>query len=139
MGNRKYYLKHRDEILVKQRIRNRQNYKDNRERLLNQCLNYYYSHKDERIAYQKEYKRKHVIRYGNKSKRKSIYGLNKPSYPENGCCPQCGRKALLGFHHWDDNNPNNGQWLCTSCHFALHRAIKNPNLKALIGEAPPTP
>ncbi len=42
--------------------------------------------------------------------------LNKRPYP--GECEVCGlpkEKGLL-YHHWDEDNPSVGLWLCSRCH-----------------------
>ncbi|KKM73765.1 hypothetical protein LCGC14_1407150 [marine sediment metagenome] len=46
-----------------------------------------------------------------------LTGLDKRTYPSNAACELChhvGRQ--LGYHHWNDENPNLGLWLCTRCH-----------------------
>lgn len=43
--------------------------------------------------------------------------------PWTGYCELCNRKKAdsganiaLGYHHWDDNHPSMGLWLCRLCH-----------------------
>lgn len=43
--------------------------------------------------------------------------INKRQHPE--VCEICGKKpksAALAYHHWDDNKPQLGIWICTGCH-----------------------
>lgn len=43
-------------------------------------------------------------------------GLNKRTYP-NGICELCSIKVdRMHYHHWDDDNPSLGLWLCPNCH-----------------------
>ena len=43
-------------------------------------------------------------------------GLSKRLYP--GHCELCGKSvnSYLHYHHWDDNEPSIGMWLCAQCH-----------------------
>ena len=42
-------------------------------------------------------------------------GLNKRQY--TGICELCGcEKDRLEYHHWDDQYPDMGLWLCFRCH-----------------------
>lgn len=43
-------------------------------------------------------------------------GLSKRSY--TGRCELCGTlvDSYLPYHHWDDNEPSIGMWLCSQCH-----------------------
>lgn len=46
-----------------------------------------------------------------------IRGLNKRLYPEGNICELCNKEArCLGYHHWDDNEPSIGIYVCTTCH-----------------------
>ena len=50
--------------------------------------------------------------------RQIFCGLHKRLYPLDGCCEICNEKAIhLGYHHWDDQNPSKGLWMCGSCHW----------------------
>jgi len=47
-------------------------------------------------------------------------GLNKRKYPENKKCELCNEKINgLVYHHWDDENPNKGMWICNKCHWVI--------------------
>lgn len=77
---------------------------------------------------------------------KQRMGLTKRPY--TGSCELCGAKQCnltsglkkLHYHHWDDNTPSIGLWLCGDCHRGaegMDIAIDNPeqlqqyaNLKA---------
>ena len=43
-------------------------------------------------------------------------GLSKREYP--GKCELCDKEMPKGlaYHHWDDDNPSMGVWLCNACH-----------------------
>ena len=44
------------------------------------------------------------------------HGLNKRPYP-NGTCELCGNTVeRMHYHHWDDEHPSLGLWLCGLCH-----------------------
>lgn len=133
----RYYLRHREAIIAKgiayynaHKEALKEYYKINRDKYLERSLRSYYHNKAKVLAYQKQYKRQHVIRYHDSSK--DIYGLNKPPYPTNGCCTYCGRKNHLTFHHGDNPNPNDGIWLCMRCHMVLERTFRYPKLGELI-------
>lgn len=79
--------------------------------------------------YSKQYKRFRTLHVSN---GRRIYGLNKPPYPSNNCCPYCGKNTRLAFHHWDDSNYNDGIWLCRSCHFGIEGVMKSPILLIII-------
>lgn len=41
--------------------------------------------------------------------------VKKRDYP--GACELCGKKPRFpGWHHWDDNHPKFGIWVCHTCH-----------------------
>lgn len=43
--------------------------------------------------------------------------VKKRDYPVGNICELCGKAAkLLSYHHWDDEAPEFGLWLCTICH-----------------------
>ena len=49
-----------------------------------------------------------------RTKDKTFRGLNKRLWP--GKCELCTVEGRLGYHHWDDNNPSLGIWICIRCH-----------------------
>lgn len=58
--------------------------------------------------------RKHCICSSN---NKVFKGLNKRPYPEGKGCEICQRQDKhLVYHHWNDNNPSLGLWICKICH-----------------------
>ena len=70
----------------------------------------------------KTFRRNHMIqtqttKRGGRRNRFFIMGVIKRTYPENSLCEICGKiSKKLGYHHWDDSNPSQGIWVCTSCH-----------------------
>lgn len=48
------------------------------------------------------------------------FGLHKRSFPLDNKCELCGEELIrYGYHHWDDNNPNLGIWVCHFCDFFI--------------------
>ena len=48
--------------------------------------------------------------------RRTWLGLSKRPYT-NGICELCqGKVDRMHYHHWDDENPSLGLWLCPDCH-----------------------
>lgn len=87
-----------------------------------ECLNerrrkYYQEHREQMDEHDKIYKRKHVLGTMINGKKVTFWGLNKRPYPEKDRCEICGEENMrLNYHHWDDNNPNQGIWSCNKCH-----------------------
>ena len=54
-----------------------------------------------------------------------IGGLHKRPY--TGYCEICGvkREMRLHYHHWDDQNPSRGVWVCAYCHRLVEFYEKN--------------
>ena len=43
----------------------------------------------------------------------------------NDICELCGKESLkLEYHHWDDDNPELGIWVCYRCHRTVEGADK---------------
>lgn len=128
-------------------------YLAHREKMLSQTKNYQATHKNHVAAVRKVYleknkeriaKRHHdyyikkgMINYGVKANgrhKPTIFGVNKAPFPDDGRCPSCGMKSRLNWHHWSDDNPDDGLWLCVGCHTVLHRLIKYPGLQGVVRE-----
>jgi len=105
---------------------------------------YYEQHRAERIAYAKQYYRKHKEHLNVKRrerrrltqihycKGKLIIGnLRKTPYPTDELCQICKRKQHLTYHH-DGDDYNNGIWICNRCHFAIHACDESPNLRIFL-------
>ncbi len=45
--------------------------------------------------------------------RQSLYALHKRQKP--GACELCGNNKLLGYHHWINQYPSAGLWVCFQC------------------------
>ena len=67
-----------------------------------------------------EFRRKHVIqtnKHGNHRDRIFIMGVIKRPYPIDSICEICDKAARkLSYHHWDNNIPSQGIWVCHACH-----------------------
>jgi len=144
-ANHRWYLKHRDEQIARTRAYQAEHPEVNRQ----QALAYYYAHRDERLtyqkAYQKEYYEKHRddrIVYSKEYRQKScviskgqgkyIRGVIKAPYPIDKKCGFCKRASYQGlhWHHWDDDHPQDGFWVCVSCHAHIEALLKKSTNKA---------
>ena len=76
---------------------------------------------------------KHYLWKGGESRRHYRDNIEKK------ICDNCGGKLNLGIHHKDldhyNNDPENLQVLCVSCHMSLHKQMYWDAIKA--GETPP--
>ncbi len=49
-----------------------------------------------------------------------------------GYCELCGlNNTKLNYHHWDNNNPAKGVWVCHYCHMAVEKIDKGIYIKYL--------
>lgn len=82
--------------------------------------------------YRREINRKFLIVTEDSKGNKIRIWTIKRDYPKDNNCELCGREnLLLGYHHWDDEHPHNGMWVCRSCHMAVEKIEKIPNIKEL--------
>lgn len=145
-----YYQAHREEILKKMQeygkkhkeekaAYNKAYWNDNKEELKNYHKDYYEKNREKHLQQKKEYykaKRSEILAYKNQYwKEQGKYNAKRREYwkifIENGGklkCDLCGTKEDLLIHHKDinhfNNDPNNLQCLCRSCHTALHNKLK---------------
>ena len=62
------------------------------------------------LDYKKDYARKNILVINGK-----VTKVNKRSRPNN--CEVCGKAVKrLNYHHWDDEKPEYGIWVCLPCH-----------------------
>lgn len=61
-----------------------------------------------------EYKRKYGI--GTYVDGKFVLLIARHKRPKPDECELCGRERRLSYHHWEDDNPSWGLWLCHTCH-----------------------
>lgn len=104
-------------------------YVKHREQRIQYSKDYYQAHKEKVNARIRKYRHEHAILYRN---GKGIFGVNKAPYPADKCCPYCGRKRQLSWHHWDNDKPSKGVWICSRCHTTIHWMGEYPILKNLI-------
>jgi hypothetical protein len=104
--DKEYKEKHKEKIREQQRA-----YRiKNKEKLKLYDKNHYSRYK-EKIT---EYRRNYIICTTKNGKTKHIL-VNKRPY--TGICELCNKQNIfLGYHHWDDDNPACGLWLCNHCH-----------------------
>lgn len=70
-----------------------------------------------RLKRTRDYSRRTVLVTGTTKENSVVLtGLNKRPYP--GVCEMCGfpKEKGLHYHHWDEDNPSIGLWLCPRCH-----------------------
>lgn len=97
---------------------------------------YYYANKEKFREYARKWRSKNREKFNKKCRQyhrkrvlttsngKFIYGLNKRDY--TGYCEVCMKTPQeLGFkrleyHHWNDDNPSIGIWICYRCHKICH-------------------
>lgn len=71
---------------------------------------YYAENKEKCRKFQRDYARQHYLEVKGKRIR-----VNKR--PHQDRCELCGEeKSRIEYHHWDDETPENGLWLCFDCH-----------------------
>jgi len=89
------------------------------ERVQLQAREFYKSHDRK---WWREYRAKNYVNTTVNGKHRFLrtpYKRPKPSMME---CELCGRVTdRLNYHHWDDNDPSVGLWLCFSCHMFVER------------------
>ena len=95
------------------RINHLKKYKDGRERWM----------EPRRKAYMKEYYQKNKSRIRIKVKKRAFRGF----------CELCKReiKKRLHWHHWDDEHPELGLWLCSRCHWFAGSVEYDPHQKLM--------
>ena len=135
MTGKDYYQKHRDEIIAATKAW----IEANREQHNANARAYYHRHRKERLAYAHvnikrftDYSRAYrqnscVLSKGND---RYIRGVDKSPYPADNRCPFCRKvqHRSLQWHHWDDECPEIGFWVCISCHARIEALLrKAPN------------
>ena len=61
----------------------------------------------------------------------TIRGLNKRPYSET--CEMCGqKKPRMNYHHWNDDKPSMGIWLCGPCHWFVEGVETGLQLKTYL-------
>ena len=79
----------------------------------------YSSRNKEKLARDnKAYREKYVV-YAHEPRLQRILIKNKPARPE--LCQICGKLKPSSYHHWDDEHPERGLWLCAHCHRVADR------------------
>lgn len=120
--SRKYYLVHKDQIREyylarkEEKLEYDRKYRlAHREQLKEQGREYRLTHREERIEHDKQRRAQIIVTIDTYGNRIVLQAPNKRTKPT--MCELCGRitKSLV-YHHWDDNNPSMGLWLCPHCH-----------------------
>ena len=72
----------------------------------------------ENKEYLQLFRRKYFIQSGyNQKDRRDIAGIIKRDYPEDGYCEICHKNnKRLAYHHWSEDFPSWGIWMCAGCH-----------------------
>jgi len=139
MNSHESYLKHREERIAQARTWIEANREKHNEyarqyyyRHREERRGYYQEHREERLAYSKAHPREYphcqtVIKHNGKVIVKNVHKPPKPLI-----CTLCRRRGYLTYHHWEDDKPDIGLWICNGCHAAIHRMIKIGLLEANI-------
>ena len=96
---------------------NNRSYQKHRKERLKSSSDWYWKHRDEVLDRLKRFN--HECRVLNKKTKNYMnIGPNKPPRPEDNKCQICGRVCKrLAYHHWDDEHPERGIWICQpKCH-----------------------
>jgi len=114
-----YYERNRERIREanrRWRLANPDKVKENSKRCWGKLLTDPKRHK-KRINYTREWGRL----YGLWVRGKYIK-VNKWKRPEDSCCELCGKFVeSLHYHHWDDDHPELGIWVCGEHHLMIER------------------
>ncbi len=78
---------------------------------------YYCIYPEKRRASMNLYSGRKMIQTVINGKITIIRGLDKRPRPE--LCELCSRKPTKAYHHWDDDDPSIGLWLCYRCHITV--------------------
>lgn len=103
------------QITEKERTYNREWYQRNKDRL-----------REHRNEYMRGWHRRRTVLLKNKSE---VLVGNKPVYPATGECTLCGGIHRLYYHHWSDEHPEWGIWLCLLCHTLAEKTDKDLDKK----------
>lgn len=125
----------------KKRKYDRRYYQKHKEKRKRYAKEYHRTHREEAIQYQKEYRKTH--RKQLKQRKKEYWKKHKQYYREHwlkttegkircvkkrhytGYCELCGKEnTRIGYHHWDDENPSKGLWVCMTCHWLCEATDK---------------
>jgi len=67
----------------------------------------------------REYHRKHYLKIDGKY-------VHVDKRPRPQACELCNRpRVRLEYHHWDNDNPSKGIWLCRTCHLFAELIERN--------------
>lgn len=104
-------------------IRKKEWRQKNRERNRKNSKRYYYKNRDKILERHRKWGKnnREKLRNYERQTRLSVNGkrirIKKREYPINQKCELCNRKKKrLGYHHWDNNQPELGMWICVRCH-----------------------
>jgi len=117
-----YYLRNREKIIG----HNSKYKKEHRARATELDRARRVEHPEDYRAYNKEYARKNTMRVNGAYVR-----AHKRPYPPDECCELCRKQRQLVYHHWDDELPELGMWICRGCHFKAEDAERGWPIKYL--------
>ena len=138
---RKYRQTHLEQV----REKDKKYYQAHKEQKLEYDKKYCQTHREQRretqkkhrkshSEHQREYTRQHVLGTTLNGKQVSIHGLNKRPY--TNYCEICGilKTRSLRYHHWSNENPSLGIWVCFKCHGLVEAIDRHgDNLQKIIG------
>ena len=77
-------------------------------------------HPDYMKEYRRVHKEEHKMYVRNHYVHTNGKAIRIKKRPWTGICELCNLKApKLSWHHWDDEHPEFGIWLCRCCHIAV--------------------
>lgn len=116
-----YYAKNRERLLAKGRVYRQSDAGKEAQKRAYEKRKTDPEKRQQRKDYSREYSRRYMLPVSGKRIR-----VQKRGRPDDNCCELCGvkREFYLQYHHWDDEHPEKGIWVCGLCHNAVERYEK---------------
>jgi len=109
---RKWYQEHKEEISQHQKSWRKEHPEKAKEIDRKNSQKYYSKHRDGIKERQRNCMRKNYLKINGK-----LIRVEKRPRPDD-ICELCGKTAhRLNYHHWNDEHPELGIWICGSCHY----------------------
>jgi hypothetical protein len=129
---KEYAKRYRSENKEKQKKYMKEYLNNNREKINKQSREWSKIHRKEI----RDFRRKHYLNSVRLLKDgRKIYNINKRDYPLDNKCELCNeipqKKQVLVYHHWNDDNFEQGIWVChKECHW-ICEGLDNPEFEKL--------
>lgn len=106
--------------------------KQDREKRIEYCREWYKKNKEKKLKYQKEYHKKTNYTYEKTLKERlnrSVKRKTRKTFSlKNQKCFKCGDKATEHHHNTLPIEFNKFKFVCHKCHIKIEREIKNKNI-----------